>query len=74
MQHYVDLFFVLYMNDITFTQNVFHRGEEHRIPAVIIRNITDSGADINFIISLPKVINRTGLIIIIVSLLYINFM
>ncbi len=27
MQHYVDLFFVLYMNDITFTQNVFHRGE-----------------------------------------------
>ncbi len=23
MQHYVDLFFVLYMNDITFTQNVF---------------------------------------------------
>ncbi|PRW36790.1 hypothetical protein CSC05_2764 [Escherichia coli] len=32
MQHYVDLFFVLYMNDITFTQNVFHRSEEHRIP------------------------------------------
>ncbi len=41
MQHYVDLFFVLYMNDITFTQNVFHRGEKHRI-LVIIRNIIDS--------------------------------
>lgn len=73
MQHYVDLFFVLYMNDITFTQNVFI-AVKNIVSTVIIRNITDSGADINFIISLPKVINRTGLIIIIVSLLYINFM
>lgn len=72
MQHYVDLFFVLYMNDITFTQNVFI-AVKNIVSTVIIRNITDSGTDINFIISLPKVINRTGLIII-VSLLCINLM
>ncbi len=71
MQHYVDLF-VLYMNDITFTQNVFI-AVKNIVSPVIIRNITDSGTDINFIISLPKVINRTGLIII-VSLLCINLM
>ena len=39
MQHYVDLFFVLYMNDITFTQNVFI-AVKNIVSPVIIRNIT----------------------------------